>query len=45
MKGKNFNGYELTRVWFDWAFEKKEAKVIHTALYLWIVELKIKFVN
>lgn len=42
MKEKNFNGYELTRVWFDWAFEKKEAKVIHTALYLWIVELNNK---
>lgn len=33
------NGYELSRAWFDFAFEKKEAKVQHTALYLWIVEL------
>jgi hypothetical protein len=33
------NGYSLTRRWFDFAFEHKEAKVQHTALYLWIVEL------
>lgn len=33
------NGYELTRKWFDYAFENKEAKVYHTALYTWIVEL------
>lgn len=33
------NGYELSRQWFDFAFEKKECKVQHTALYLWIIEL------
>jgi hypothetical protein len=33
------NGYQLSRKWFDFAFEKKEAKVQHTALYLWLVEL------
>ena len=32
-------GYELSRKWFDFAFEKKEAKTQHTALYLWIIEL------
>ena len=33
------NGYDLSRIWFDFAFEKTECKVQHTALYLWIVEL------
>lgn len=33
------NSYELTRRWFDFAFEKQEAKVQHTALFCWIVEL------
>ena len=33
------NGYQLSRDWFNFAFEKKEAKVQHTALYLWLVEL------
>ena len=33
------NGYELSRAWFDFAFEKKECKLQHTALYMWIVEL------
>lgn len=33
------NGYELTRRWFDFAFENKDAKVQHTALFHWIVEL------
>lgn len=32
-------GYELSRVWFNFSFEQKEAKVQHTAIYLWIVEL------
>lgn len=32
-------GYELSRSWFDFAFEKKECKALHTALFLWIVEL------
>jgi hypothetical protein len=33
------NGYQLTRRWFDFAFEHKEAKPQHTALYCWCVEL------
>ncbi|CAG5072924.1 hypothetical protein DYBT9623_04461 [Dyadobacter sp. CECT 9623] len=33
------NGYDLSRQWFDFAFERQECKVQHTALYLWIVEL------
>jgi len=33
------NGYQLTRRWFDFAFENKEAKPQHTALYCWCVEL------
>lgn len=33
------NGYELTRNWFNFAFDKKEAKSHHTALYCWTVEL------
>ena len=33
------NGYQLTRRWFDFAFDKKEAKPQHTALYCWCVEL------
>lgn len=33
------NGYDLSRQWFDFAFEKSECKVQHTAIYLWIVEL------
>jgi len=33
------NGYELTRAWFDFSFTHSEAKVHHTALFLWIVEL------
>lgn len=32
-------GYDLTRQWFDFAFEKFECKAHHTALYLWIIEL------
>jgi hypothetical protein len=36
------DGYKLTRAWFDFAYEKKEAKAIHTALYLWIVEVNNK---
>jgi len=34
-----FKGYELSRAWFDFCFDNKEAKPIHTALYLWITEL------
>lgn len=33
------NGYTLTRKWFDFCFENKSAKVYHSSLYLWIVEL------
>ncbi len=33
------NGYELSRKWFDFAFESKEAKCIHTAIYMWAIEL------
>lgn len=33
------NGYILSRNWFNFSFEKKEAKVQHTALYMWVVEL------
>jgi hypothetical protein len=33
------NGYELTRKWFDFAFETHEAKAVHTAVFLWLVEL------
>jgi hypothetical protein len=33
------NGYQLTRRWFDFAFDNKEVKPQHTALYCWCVEL------
>lgn len=33
------NGYSLTRRWFNFSFEKKEAGVYHTALFVWIIEL------
>lgn len=33
------NGYQLTRRWFNFAFEKTEAKAQHTAIYCWLVEL------
>jgi hypothetical protein len=33
------NSYSLSRAWFDFSFEKTEAKAIHTALYMWILEL------
>lgn len=33
------SGYELTRRWFDFAFEKPEAKAYHTAVFCWIIEL------
>lgn len=33
------NGYDLSRRWFDFAFENKEAKTTHTAIFMWIVEL------
>jgi len=36
---KTNNGYELSRRWFDFAFENSDTKCQHTALYLWIVEL------
>lgn len=33
------SGYELTRKWFDFAFENREAKCVHTAIYMWAIEL------
>lgn len=33
------SGYDLSRTWFNFAFEKEEAKAIHTAIFMWIVEL------
>lgn len=33
------NSYELTRSWFNFAFENPNAKVHHTALFCWIIEL------
>lgn len=33
------NGYELSRRWFDFSFDNKEAKVQHTAIYMWCIEL------
>lgn len=35
----NKSGYELSRTWFDFAFENQQCKCIHTALFMWIVEL------
>jgi hypothetical protein len=32
-------GYQLTRRWFNFSFEKTEAKAQHTAIYCWLVEL------
>jgi len=31
--------FKLSRNWFDFAFEKKEAKSFHTAMFCWLVEL------
>lgn len=33
------SGYDLARRWFDFAFEKRECKSQHTAIYMWIIEL------
>jgi hypothetical protein len=33
------NGYDLSRKWFDFAFDNAEAKCQHTALFMWIIEL------
>ena len=34
------SGYELSRNWFDWAFENPDkATANHTALYLWLCEI------
>ena len=33
------DSYSLTRKWFDFAFENDKAKVQHTALFCWIIEL------
>ncbi len=36
---KTNNGYDLSRKWFDFAFEHSEVKCQHTALFMWIIEL------
>ena len=33
------NGYDLSRQWFDFAFETPECKAQHCALYCWMIEL------
>jgi len=33
------NGYQLTRKWFDFAYNNSKVKPQHTALYCWCVEL------
>lgn len=33
------NGYQLTRQWFDFAYNNPKVKAQHTALYCWCVEL------
>jgi hypothetical protein len=33
------NGYDLSRRWFDFAFDNAETKCQHTALFMWIIEL------
>jgi hypothetical protein len=33
------NGYQLTRRWFNFTFDNTEAKVQHTAIYCWLIEL------
>jgi hypothetical protein len=33
------NGYDLSRKWFDFAFEHSDVKCQHTALFMWIIEL------
>jgi hypothetical protein len=33
------DGYTLTRNWFNFCFENSKCKPIHTAIYLWAVEL------
>jgi len=33
------NGYNLSRWWFNYSFENKEAKCQHTAIFLWCIEL------
>ncbi|HYD92593.1 MAG TPA: hypothetical protein VEA37_14040, partial [Flavobacterium sp.] len=33
------NGYDLSRVWFDWCFENPEkVRPTHTAMYFFIIE-------
>jgi len=36
---RSATGYALSRRWFAFAFETKECKVQHTALFMWIIEL------
>jgi hypothetical protein len=33
------NGYNLSRWWFNYSFENKDAKCQHTAIFLWCIEL------
>lgn len=33
------NGYNLSRSWFDWAFENPDINTpVHTALFMWVIE-------
>jgi hypothetical protein len=32
------SGYDLSRLWFSFAFENPDVKPVHTALFFWIVE-------
>ena len=43
MKEEPLNGYQLSRQWFDFAFENQDLiNTSHTAMYLWFVELNNK---
>lgn len=43
MKEEPLNGYQLSRQWFDFAFENQGLiNTSHTAMYLWFVELNNK---
>ena len=39
MEENKANGYALSKDWFEFAFESQEVRPIHTALYLYLVEL------
>jgi hypothetical protein len=38
MKEK-LTGYELSRAWFNFSFEDAQTKPVHTALFMWVIEL------